>query len=137
MKARTERLLTAPAVVVSLLPKALCPICAPVYSAILSSLGLGFIATTYLLPVTIGFFAIALAALGFRASSRRGLGPLGVGLVASACVLVGKFWLGSDCAVCVGVALLIVAAVWNAIPRRGTPEACHACLQIATGPETE
>src|SRR5712692_7940119 len=94
---------TLPGIGVSLLPKAVCPICSPAYAALLSSLGLGFLATTYLLPVTVGFLPVALVALVFRASSRRGFGPFGIGLVATAWVLVGKFWLDSTAASYVGV----------------------------------
>ena len=131
MKKTTEGVLTAPAVVASLLPKAICPICSPAYTAVLSSVGLGFIATTYLLPVTIGFLAVALSTLGFRASKRRGLGPFTIGLVAAACVLSGKFWLGTNSTTYVGVGLLVVASAWNAIPKR--PVLCPACLPTAPG----
>lgn len=130
MRKRTDGALAAPAIAVSLLPKAVCPICSPAYAAVLSSLGLGFIATT-LLPVTIGFLAVPLAAIGFRASSRRGFGPLWIELAGSACVLIGKFWLSADAAVYVGVGLLIAASVWN--PKRTAPEACH-CVQRDSGP---
>jgi len=133
VKKRTEGVLTGPAVAVSLLPKAVCPICSPAYAALLSSVGLGFIATTYLLPVTVGFLAVALAALVFRASSRRGFGPSAIGGIASVCVLSGKFWLSSDSTTYVGVGLLVVASVWNAIPERRTPDLCPACLPTEAG----
>ena len=136
MKKRTEGVLTAPAVAVSLLPKVVCPICSPAYTALLSSLGLGFIATTYLLPVTVGFLAVALAALVFRASNRRGFGPFGIGIVAAGAVLAGKFWIGSESTTYVGVGLLVVASVWNAIPKRRTPDLCPACLPAEPGTKT-
>jgi mercuric ion transport protein len=116
-----------PAVAVSLLPKAVCPICSPAYAALLSSLGLGFLATAYLLPVTVGFLVVALVALGFRAGSRHGLGPFTVGLIATACVLSGKFWFSSDSTTYVGIGLLVVASVCNAIPKRRS--VCPACLR--------
>jgi hypothetical protein len=131
MKKRTEGVLTMPAVAVSLLPKAICPICSPAYTALLSSLGLGFVATKYLVPVTVGFLVVALAALGFRASSRHGLGPFAVGLVAAASVLSGKFWFGSDLTTYVGVGLLVVASAWNAFPKH--PVLCPACLPTEPG----
>jgi len=136
MSTRTEGVLTAPAVAVSLLPKAVCPICSPAYAALLSSVGLGFLATTYLLPVTVGFLVMALAALVFRASNRRGFGPFGVGVIAAASVLGGKFWLGSYSTTYVGVGLLIVASIWNAIPKRRTPDRCPACLPAKPGTST-
>src|SRR5438093_11575787 len=108
MKKRPEGVLTAPAVAVSLLPKAVCPICSPAYAALLSSVGLGFLATTYLLPVTVGFLTVALASLVFRASNRRGFGPFGVGVIAAACVPGGRCWLGSDSTTYVGVGFRVV-----------------------------
>ena len=120
----------------ALLPAAVCPICSPAYAALLSSLGRGCIATTYLLPMTVGFLTVALGALGFRASSRRGLWPFAIGVAAAALVLGGKFWLGSSATTYLGVGLLGAASVWNAIPKRRTPEAC-TCLQTASGPQTE
>jgi len=71
------RLLTAaPGVGAALLPKVACPACWPAYAGLLSALGLGFLMETrYLLPLTIGFLALALGAIGWRARSRRGFGP--------------------------------------------------------------
>lgn len=135
MSRRAQRVLTAPAVAVSLLPKAVCPMCSPAYAAVLSSLGLGFLATTYLLPVTVGFLAVALGALVFRASSRRGLGPFWIGVVAAGCVVGGKFWLGSESTIYVGVGGLVVASMWNVMPIRRTSDLCPACLSAEPGSE--
>jgi len=61
--------LAVPGVGVSLLPKVICPFCSPAYAAVVSSLGLGFLMdTTYLLPITVAFLALA---LGVRPSNRR------------------------------------------------------------------
>jgi hypothetical protein len=52
MRNRTwkESAFAVPGVGVSILPKVICPLCSPVYAAVLSSLGLGFlVSTTYLL----------------------------------------------------------------------------------------
>ncbi len=115
-----KRTLTVlPSVGVSLLPKLACPMCWPAYAGLLSSLGLGFlISTTYLLPVTTAFLLIAVAALGFRAKTRRGYGPMLLGVAAAAAVLFGKFFLESDAAMYGGVALLVAASLWNSWPRR-------------------
>jgi len=107
-----------PGVGVSLLPKVICPVCSPAYAAVVSSLGLGFlVSTTYLLPVTAVFLAIAVGALAIRTSRRRGFGPFGLGATAASSVLLGKFWLDSAMTTYVGVGLLVVASVWNIIPR--------------------
>lgn len=103
-------LLTIPGIGFALLPKLACPMCWPLYAGILSSLGLGFlIGTAYLVPITIGFLAVALVALGFRAKRRRGFGPLAIGSVGSAAVPLGKFWANSIVATCGGVIVLVTA----------------------------
>lgn len=108
-----------PGVSVSLLPKLACPMCWPAYAGLLSSLGLGFlISTTYLLPVTVAFLVIAVLALGFRAGTRRGYGPMLVGVVAATAVFFGKFLLESNAAMYGGVALLLAASMWNSWPLR-------------------
>jgi hypothetical protein len=92
---------------------------------VLSSLGLGFlVSTTYLLPVTVAFLAVAVGALAFRAPSRRGLRPFWVGVIAAGSVLAGKFWLDSERITYAGVGLLVVASVWNVIPRRAIICSC-------------
>src|SRR2546425_12115164 len=91
-----ETALAVPGVGVSMLPKVICPVCSPAYAAVVSSLGLGFLVSNrYLLPVTVVFLAVAVGALAFRASRRRGLRPFWIGTIAASSVVVGKFWLDS------------------------------------------
>src|SRR5216683_2329652 len=106
MASRTRQVwLTAPGICVALLPKLLCPLCWPLYAGIVSSVGLGFlIGTTYLLPLTAAFLALTVVVLAFRAKQRRGYGPLMLGLLASACVMLGKFYFDSISSVYGGVA---------------------------------
>jgi hypothetical protein len=104
-----------------------CPICSPACAALLSSLGLGSLATTYLLAITIGFLAVAVAALARGGSSRRGFSPFLIGIIAALGVLGGKFWLHSDLTTYVAVGLLVVASIWNAIPK--PPGSCPAFRQ--------
>ena len=126
-----ETALAVPGVGVSMLPKVICPICSPAYAVVLSSVGLGFlVSTTYLLPVTVVFLAVAVGALGFRASTRRGLTPFWIGVTAASSVVAGKFWLDSVTITYAGVGLLVVASVWNVIPRR--PNIC-SCLPADVG----
>ena len=114
-----QAVLAAPGIGIALLPKLACPLCWPAYAAVLSSLGLGFlISAAYLLPVTIGFLTLTLVALAFRANRRRGYGPVGLGLVGAASVLMGKFDLESTPAFYGGIVILGTSAVWNAWPRR-------------------
>jgi hypothetical protein len=114
-----QGLLTVPGIGVALLPKLACPLCWPLYAGIVSSLGMGFlISTAYLLPITIAFLIATVFVLAFRAKQRRGFGPLLLGIAASAAVLIGKFGLESNPATYSGIALLVAASVWNALPRR-------------------
>lgn len=114
-----QTLLATPGIGIALLPKLLCPFCWPLYAGIVSSIGLGFlVGTTYLVPITGAFLAVTLAVLGFRARQRRGYGPLLLGLVASASVLLGKFYFESAPATYGGIAALVVATFWNAWPLR-------------------
>ena len=120
-----ESALAVPGVGVSMLPKAIGPVCSPAYAAVLSSIGLGFlVSTTYLLPVTVAFLAVAVGTLAFRAASRRGLLPFWVGVVAGGSVVTGKFWLDAASITYAGVGLLVVASVWNVVPRRANTCSC-------------
>lgn len=118
-----------PAAGIALLPKITCPLCWPAYAGLLGSIGLGFLTqTVYLLPLTVIFLVVAVAALGFRAQRRRGYGPFLTGLVAAAVVIAGKFVFGSDPSMYGGIALLIGASVWNTWPirdRRSVSGATH------------
>ena len=120
--------LTIPGIGVALLPKLICPLCWPLYAGIVSSIGLGFlVGTAYLLPITGSFLILTLAVLGFRAKGRQGYGPLVAGVVASAAVLIGKFFLESSPIMYIGVGFLVVASVWNAWPRGANKAVCPGC----------
>src|SRR5207245_7353572 len=124
-----QGVLALPGVVVSLLPKLVCPLCWPAYAGLLSSVGLGFlISTKYLLPVTAAFLAIAVGALAFRAKGRHGYGPFILGALTAVGVLMGKFYWESSPTIYVAVAVLIVPSVWNAWPHRVTP-AVTCCVE--------
>lgn len=112
-----QHLLTIPGVGVSLLPKLACPACWPAYAGFLSSLGLGFlISAKFLLPLTIAFLVLAVAALAFRTKHRQGYGPLLLGLVSAMGVLIAKFALESNRTMYATVGLLVIASVWNVWP---------------------
>ncbi len=123
-------LATLPGIALAGLPKLVCPACWPAYAGLLSSLGLGLLLNTaYLLPLTLLFLMIALGALGLRAKTRRGYGPLGIGLLASGIVLGGKFILNSNVAIYGGLAMLVAASLWNGWPRRRSREGGYpACV---------
>ncbi len=125
-----QGVLALPGVVVSLLPKLVCPLCWPAYAGLLSSVGLGFlISAAYLLPFTAAFLALALAAMGFRANTRHGYGPFLLGVVATVGVLLGKFRWESKATMYGAVGLLVLASLWNTWPRRARSKeaSCAVC----------
>lgn len=129
-----QGLLAAPGLGVSLLPKLICPVCWPTYAGLLSTLGLGFlISAVYLVPLTAVLLAVAVGSLGFRASRRRGLGPFFLGLAAAVFVLTGKFYFDSAPATYAGVGSLVLASLWNALPRRANVRFCPACIPAEGG----
>lgn len=131
LNAREQRklgLLTIPGAVISLLPILACPLCWPAYAALISALGLGFLASsTYLLPLTGVLLAVAVVGLGLQIRS-KGYGPFVLGLVSVAVILPGKFLMGANAMTYGGVALLVAASAWSLAPRRSTNSAsCSTC----------
>jgi mercuric ion transport protein len=113
---------------VAMLPKLACPACWPAYAGLLTSAGLGYlVSTSYLLPLTALFLAVALGAMAFRANVRHGRGPFLLGLIAATGIMLGKFSWGSDPVLYGAVGLLVVASLWNAWPRRDVPRKAPAC----------
>lgn len=107
-------LLTLPAIAVSLVPTFGCPLCWSGYAAILSSLGLGFLASSvYMLPVVTALLAIAVGALWYGARKRRSYSALALSSLGAAVILAGNFALGLAAATYAGVALLIGASILN------------------------
>jgi hypothetical protein len=76
-----QHLLTVPGIAIALIPKTACQFCLPVYSSLLTSLGVGFLPSSkYLFSITVLFLLIAISALAFRAQQRRGWLSFKVGL---------------------------------------------------------
>ena len=122
-------LATVPALGAGLVPVGACPVCMVATAGVLSSLGLGFLLEiAYLLPLMAGLLGVALVTLGYKARVRRGFAPLSVGILSAAAILAGKFFIGSDLLLYLGLAGLMGTAVWNAWPlkeSRAVP--CPVC----------
>lgn len=120
-----------PGIGIAIMPKVVCPLCWPAYAGVLSAAGLTFLMEDrWLLPISAVFLLAALAALAWRARSRRGYAPLGLGAVSTAAILVGKFAMDSTAAVYIGIAALVAACLWNAWPRRIIEPSCSACRPV-------
>jgi mercuric ion transport protein len=119
--------LAAPGVGVSLLPKLACPVCWPAYAGLLTSLGLGvLISERYLFSFTAIFLIAGVGALLFRARERRGYGPAALGGLGALVILIGKFHFSSQAGMYSGLALFVLASLWNSWPAR-PQQSCPQC----------
>jgi len=119
-----------PSVGVALLPKLTCPVCWPAYTALLGSFGISFVDyTPYLLPTLVASLGMTLWSLAYRASSRRGYGPLGLGALGAIAVLVGKFVFEIGTGLYYGAGLLVVAALWNVWPADRAGRLCTSTIR--------
>lgn len=113
---------------IAALPILACPACWPLYVGLLTALGLSFVDyTPFLLPVTAALLLISLLPLFWRAKQRWGYGPIAAGSMGAVLILYGKYWLLSQPLYYVGIAILLVASIWNIWPRR-KKEKCHQCV---------
>lgn len=103
------------AVVISVLPEAVCPVCLSTYAALFGSLGLGFLSdAAYLFPLFMAGIALAVVALGFKGRAYKNYGPFVLGLIAAAVIVLGKFYFSLDgAAAYFGTALLVAVSIWN------------------------
>lgn len=117
--------LAIPGILVSLLPQLYCPLCWPAYTALLSSLGFGFINyTPYLLPTMVLLLLIALCSLAFRAKKRQGYKPFWLGVVAVFIIMLSKFVFKVNFMLYLGIAILLVASLWNIFPSKTKVSCC-------------
>ncbi len=127
-----------PGVGATLLPIGACPACWPAYAGVLGSLGLGFLfESTYRLAVTAALFGLTLAALAYRAKTRRGYGPLIFGIASAGLVLLSTSAPVFDQLAYAGVLGLVAASFWNAWPRkRNQVGSCPRCVRQQPAVET-
>jgi len=128
------------ATLLTFLTRLLCPACWPLYAGLMSSMGLGFLLkTTWLLPLTMITLTFVVASLAFRARTRRGYGPLILGLLGSGALLAGQFIFTSGSAMSEwgidgGTVLLVTASVWNGCPHKRKAMKTDECPSCS--PET-
>ena len=105
-----------------LMPVGICPACWPAYAGIVSSFGLGFtLSAEFLVPVVMFLLAVSIFALGYRAERRRGLGPLGLGVVGGLGVLAAKLWFSSEGLSHAALGTIVIAGFWNSWPSKRLP----------------
>ena len=117
-----------PGIGAALLPAVSCPACWPAYAGLLSSLGLGFIDySPWLLPVMALFLGLSVAVLAWQGYRRHSYGPLAVGVIGVALIVVNQVSPGPEWLLYSGIGLLIVASLWNAWPRKvcAVEQGCH------------
>ena len=112
-----------PGIVVPLLPKGACPLCLGAYGAVLSSLGLGFLATDRVLtPVTLAALAITVGSIAIGVRGHRTFGPLIVAIISTVAVVAGRFVWEIPVLLYLGLATLFAASFWNLWLGRRKPE---------------
>jgi hypothetical protein len=104
-----------PSAGVAVLSKFTCSVCLGAYTGLLSSLGVGFVATEGGLTwLTVGLLALGIAAVAWSTTRHRHLGPLMLMLLASGVLLAARLDQPSPTKVLVaGAALAVGASLWN------------------------
>jgi len=116
-----ETLVAVPAAVLPLLPSFSCPVCIAAYAGLLSSLGLGFaLNDSVQRPAIVFFLTVTVSTVAWTTRQHRTAWPLLAVVAGSLAVVLGRIVWSAPLAVYVGVAGLVVGAVWNlALKRRG------------------
>lgn len=134
-RSRVSGFALVPGVLIALLPKVTCPACWPAYAGVLSALGLSFLLqTAWLLPLTVASLTGAVGVLAWGARRGRGIGPLALGTAAAVVAVVGKFALEIDALLYTGIAVLVIASLWNAFAKKNEPasSSCPSCIPVQT-----
>lgn len=131
-------LAAAPGIAASAAPVGVCPACWPAYAGAAAALGLGpLLERRWMVPAAALALGTAVAALLWKAPSRRGYGPAALGAAAAAAVLAGKFATGWPALTWTGAAALVAASLWNSWPRsaaRRDGGACPRCVPAGHAP---
>ena len=104
-----------------LLPKVVCPLCWPAYTAVLGALGIGFMDYGPAVPWLIAIFlAFTVGGLGRAALRTKQFGPPIVGTAGAASIVLGAFTTGGRNLALAGAVILLFACAWTmrATPRR-------------------
>lgn len=111
-KKRAQLLIGLPAILVSVLPLITCPLCWPLYTTILTAMGVGFIdSVLILLPLMSTLILLAVVGYWIKARKSKNYWPVGIGFVAGIAMIIGKFLFVSDWLLWVGMGGFILASL--------------------------
>ncbi|MHB8416814.1 MAG: MerC domain-containing protein [Myxococcales bacterium] len=114
-----QSLALLPAALLAVLPHLTCPACWPAYAALLSALGLPFVASDRLLtPLLAAALLLGCASIAWSTRSHRNPGPLALTLLASIAVAAGRLVWDLPPLLYGGTIVLVGAALWNLRLRR-------------------
>jgi len=100
--------------VVPLLPSFTCPVCLAAYAGVLSSMGLGFLLReSVLAPLIVASLVVTLLTVAWSTRSHRDLRPLATAVAGALAIVAGRLVWHVEALLDLGVALLVLAAVWN------------------------
>jgi len=111
-KSRYQLLIGLPAILVSVLPIITCPLCWPLYTTILTAMGVGFINSTFvLLPLISVLILFALVGYFIKARKSKNYWPLAIGFLAGLAMIIGKFLFLSDWILWTGMGGYVLASL--------------------------
>lgn len=103
-----------PSVVLPLLPSFTCPMCLAAYSGILAAAGLGAVLKASVLqPLIAIFLVVQIGSVAWTMRSHAVPGPLVVTVAGAGAVAGGRLFADVPALLYVGVALLVLGAIWN------------------------
>lgn len=119
---------TIPAAAAVFLPATFCPACYPALGGLLSAIDLGAYAERLLAPLMLVLLVAALSGLAYQGRRGGDYRPLAIGSLGAAAMYGGQFWLACSPVKFAGIALLVVASLWNVLPRlKRSGQDCSAC----------
>jgi len=109
----------------AVLSKFTCAACVTVYSGVLASVGVGFVAADSGLTIlTAGLLVLGFASVAWSTRSHRHFGPLALVAVGSAVLLTARFGMPSTRVLLAGAAFTLAGSAWNLWLERRPPSCC-------------
>jgi mercuric ion transport protein len=118
-----------PVMFLALLPKVVCPLCWPLYTGVLGTVGLNFINyTPYLMPLLTLFLILTITGLIMSARVNKQYKQVYLGIISSVFILLGKVFFETNVLVYSGIAGLMISVIWQSrIKSSGNRGSCAVC----------